>query len=219
MADKQPRRRGIIRRPLDAVALLQALEIVVERAERGSRFTASAQQLAEKHLKATNGDAEAAISRLLAREVGKTATVGFATGIGGFITLPVALPADLVASGLYQARIVLAIAYLRGWPIEDERVHRVAQGCLVGDAAAGAAKRELLRRAAPEAISRVILKAMARVAPTIAGKAAGRTVPVVGGLLCAGVDAATARSTAAVARRYFHPRDPLFALPAPVDAV
>ena len=70
-------------------------------------------QIAEEH-RTTHGNVEKAIQRLIATHVRVAASTGFLAGLGGLITLPVMLPADLAALWLTQARLAGAIAHLRG---------------------------------------------------------------------------------------------------------
>ncbi|GIG55809.1 hypothetical protein Lfu02_01810 [Longispora fulva] len=78
-------------------------------------------QVAEEHL-AKHGDAEKAIQRLISTHVRITSSAGFLAGLGGLITLPVTLPADLTALWPTQARLAGAIAHLRGYDIRSEEV-------------------------------------------------------------------------------------------------
>lgn len=49
--------------------------------------------VAEEHLRGAGGDREEAVRRLVATHVRLAAVSGFVTGVGGFATLPVAVPA------------------------------------------------------------------------------------------------------------------------------
>lgn len=50
--------------------------------------------------------------KIVNRKSFKSGLVGAATGIGGLITLPVAIPADLIASWKLQITMALAVAYV-----------------------------------------------------------------------------------------------------------
>lgn len=67
-------------------------------------------------------DSEQAISSLIYHEALKAGSSGFLTGIGGGITLPLALPANIAGMMYLQMRLIMAIAVLRGYDIHDERV-------------------------------------------------------------------------------------------------
>jgi len=59
-------------------------------------------------------DDGARVAALIKWETAKNFTTGFLTGLGGFITLPVAVPAALAASWVVQARMAAAIACIYG---------------------------------------------------------------------------------------------------------
>ena len=66
---------------------------VVEFGIRGGGPLSNAVQTAEEHLITAGGDREAAVQRLIATHVRLAAATGFVTGLGGFVTLPVTVPA------------------------------------------------------------------------------------------------------------------------------
>ena len=91
----------------------------------------SAQSVAEEVL-ATSRDPEHAIDRIVATHKRLLGATGFASGLGGFVTLAVAVPADVVAFYTLSARMVGAIAHLRGYDLASEEVRSVAVVCLLG---------------------------------------------------------------------------------------
>lgn len=73
------------------------------------------------------------IDALIRWEAGKSFGTGFLTGLGGLITLPISVPSGLYASWVVQARLVGAIAELRGWSTGDDRVRTLILLCLLGN--------------------------------------------------------------------------------------
>lgn len=73
------------------------------------------------------------IDNLIAWQVAKNATTGFVAGLGGLITLPVAIPAAMASSWVIQARMAAAIAKIRGYDISDDRVQTFILISLVAD--------------------------------------------------------------------------------------
>jgi hypothetical protein len=126
--------------PSKAVAvMMQALEWGYEQATAAILpGLDSAVDLAESHLKSCGGNREKAIDHLIARYVGYAGAVGFATNVGGFITMPVSVPANVAAVFRIQLRMIAAIAHLRGYPVKDEQVKTLAFFCLTGSAGANA---------------------------------------------------------------------------------
>ena len=82
--------------PVDNGALgnqaVRLVENVLDLGVDGKGWFDSAQQAADKALRATGGDREAAIDAVVRRHLVKGGVEGFVTSLGGFITLPVALP-------------------------------------------------------------------------------------------------------------------------------
>src|SRR5690606_10576909 len=76
----------------------------------------SAEEVAAQAL-ASEGTPERAIKKVVATHTRLAAIEGFVTGLGGFVTLPVALPANVVGFYLLATREVAAIAKLRGYDI------------------------------------------------------------------------------------------------------
>lgn len=60
---------------------------------------------------------------------------GFITGLGGVISLPLAIPANLASVVFIQIRMITAIAYLGGFDIEDKEVKQMAFACMAANAA------------------------------------------------------------------------------------
>ena len=54
------------------------------------------------------------------------------TNIGGLATLPVAIPANITGVATVQVRMVAAIAHLRGYDLNDNRVRTALVMCLMG---------------------------------------------------------------------------------------
>lgn len=92
---------------------------------------------AEEHLR-QHGDVEKAIDRLIATHVRITAATGFATGVGGLITLPVAIPADMTTLWLMQGRLTGSIAHLRGYDVHSQEVQSLVLVTLLGSSGAEA---------------------------------------------------------------------------------
>lgn len=73
------------------------------------------------------------VNSLIRWQISKTTTSGFLTGLGGLITLPVAIPAD-ISTGIYvHMRMIAAIAHIGGYDIKDDKVKSLIYLCLVGE--------------------------------------------------------------------------------------
>jgi hypothetical protein len=71
--------------------------------------------------------------RLILRESVKNFSTGFVTGLGGPVTLPLAVPSSLLSSWLLQARLVAAVAILHGHDLQDPRLRSLVLWALFGD--------------------------------------------------------------------------------------
>lgn len=84
-------------------------------------------------------EAEQAISRIIGESVAAAGTAGFVTGLGGFVTMAVTLPANIAGAVIINARMVGAIAYLRGYELRDPHTEAMLMLSLVGSNAQKAA--------------------------------------------------------------------------------
>ena len=88
-------------------------------------------QVVEEYLSKAS-DAEAAAKSFINYQVAKCTTSGFVTGLGGLITLPIAIPAN-VSSVLYvQMRMIAGLAHLGGYDIGCDQVQTLVYTCLAG---------------------------------------------------------------------------------------
>ena len=79
--------------------------------------------------------------RILQRKSIKNGLVGAVTGLGGFITLPVAVPADLACSWRIQASMAFSIAYVYGHTKDSTDLKTDLYLILASDAAKEALKK------------------------------------------------------------------------------
>ncbi|NLW99994.1 MAG: EcsC family protein [Actinomycetales bacterium] len=183
----------------------------------------SAEEVAAQAL-ASEGTPERAIKKVVATHTRLAAIEGFVTGLGGFVTLPVALPANVVGFYLLATREVAAIAKLRGYDITDPQIRSAVLLTLVGADAddllrkagvAGAAgttgkMTSLAAQGLPGPALMMVNKAVGFRLLTQFGKRSltrlGRGIPIAGGVLGAGLDGFLIRSVANQARQEFPQR-------------
>jgi hypothetical protein len=96
----------------------------------------SAENLANSHLASCGGDAEKAIDHLVRWQMAYAFSAGFATNLGGIITMPIGVPANVVSVLFIQLRMIAAIAHIRGYKINDEQVRTLAFISLTGSGSA-----------------------------------------------------------------------------------
>lgn len=194
----------------------QALEWAYEKAIDGIPGTGTAKELAEDYIR-SNDSLESAANSLIRWQNTKAATSGFVTGLGGLITMPVTIPAN-VASVLYvQLRMIAALAYMGGYEPTDDRVKAMAYTCLAGNAAKDILKDVGLSFANKVAVNTI--KAVSKETIISINKAVGfrlltkfgstgvinlgKVVPILGGVIGATFDSVTTNTVGNVARDMF----------------
>lgn len=197
-------------------ALQQGFDWAYARAVNGFPGLEGAEELAAGYA-TRHASTDDAVTALIARQCGIAGAAGFMTGCGGFVSLPVAIPANLASALYIQVRLVAAIAHLRGHDLRSNEVRALVLACLTGSKAADTLKDAGVRlgtrmtRDAVGWVSPAIFKkfehgARAKLlAATGAARAAhfGKLVPVVGGVVAGGFDAAVTRLIGRTADRVF----------------
>jgi hypothetical protein len=182
-----------------AGVLRQVLEIAID----GYQRFPGAEKVAERQLRKNGEDAQLAIDAVIDQHIRLAGVQGFVTSIGGLVTLPVALPANLTGIAVVQARMVAAIAHLRGYDLGDPRVRTAVITCMLGEdgvtdrlkksslptsplgiATAPVFDPELDRLVSGEVVGELI----ARISGKRMGLMVTRRVPLLGGAVGAGVD-------------------------------
>lgn len=92
----------------------------------------SPQELANQYMRG-NGSLDDKINSLINWETSKNALAGFVTGLGGLLALPIAIPSDMFASWVIQARLSATIAIMYGHNISDDRVRTFVIATICGD--------------------------------------------------------------------------------------
>jgi hypothetical protein len=197
-------------------SLMQVFDWAYGKAVDGMPGFSGAEELAAEHA-AQQATIEEAVKAVIAAHTRMAGMTGFATGCGGFITLPVALPANLAGALYLQTRLVAAIAHLHGHDLRSARVRMLVLACLSGSKAA-----DTLRDAGIRLGTRLGRDAVGWAAPVLFNKSrhaghlaalgvatsrgvAGLTrfVPLLGGVVAGGFDAALTYMVGRTAHRVF----------------
>lgn len=179
----------------------------------------SSQELADDYLSDHRyGSHDARIDSLIRWQIAYCGSTGFTTGLGGLITLPVALPAGLAAAYIVQARMVGSIAHIRGYDLEDERVRTLVLAELAGDAVVTQTVKAFGSQFAVKTGTAMANKIPGKIFIEINKKIGYRLitksgskglinvtkiVPVLGGVVGGSVDAMATRTVGGVAKRAF----------------
>lgn len=157
------------------------------------------------------------ISSLINWETSKNFTSGFITGLGGIITLPIAIPSALGASWIIQARMVGAIAEICGHDSEEDRVRTLMLLAICGDSMKEILKqaginvgRKLTQKVIQQIPGKVFIEINKKIGFRLMTKAgekgivnAMKVVPIVGGVVGGVFDAYTCRLTGSAAKKIF----------------
>ncbi|MGN0605154.1 MAG: EcsC family protein [Oscillospiraceae bacterium] len=111
---------------------LEILDKLYDAAIKGLPASKAADELAMDYLSRHNNNADKAADDLIVNQIAKCSATGFLTGLGGIITLPITIPAD-VGSCLYvQIRMIAAIAVMGGYNPHDDAVKTMVYTTLLG---------------------------------------------------------------------------------------
>lgn len=196
----------------------QALDWAYEKAVDGVPGLGTARELAEEYASQSGTPIDQANS-LIRWQIAKCATSGFITGLGGIITLPIAVPAN-IASVLYvQIRMIAAIAHLGGHDLRDDRVKTMVYMSLCGSASLDILKdvgikigtklsQRMIQSISKEVIF-AINKAVGFRLLTKFGTTGvinlGKAVPFVGGIIGGTLDGVSTNTIGNIARDLFIP--------------
>ncbi len=178
----------------------------------------SVEELAGQYLKKYATPHKAA-NKFIAVQIIKCGTSGFITGLGGLITLPIAIPANISSVIYVQLRMIACIAYMGGFDPTDDAVRTMAYVCLTGKAATDILKRagiqfgekftaNLLKKIPGAVLTKINQKVGFRFLTKFGEKGVinlGKAIPFVGGVIGGGLDIATTSIIANNAINYFLP--------------
>lgn len=196
--------------------LLKVLDWAYDKALTGLPGLNSAVELSESYLK-QEGTLRHKANALIRWQNVKSGSSGFITGLGGFMTLPVAIPANLASVLFIQIRMIAAIAHMGGYDLRDDRVKSLVFACLAGNVA-----KDILQEIGISAGTRITAQLIARISEqTIiainqkvgfqllsktGGKGVvnlGKAVPLVGGVIGGSFDTVMTNLIGNIARDVF----------------
>lgn len=177
---------------------------ILERAIDGYGPIKAAAASADARLVEADGDVEHAITDAIGQHVRYAGMQGFATNLGGGVTLAVSIPANVTGLALLQSHLVAMIAYLRGYDLGDARVRNAILACLLGEDSVGDMIKKKKLPGTPMAIATspvhdpaldttvgrvVTTELIAKVTGRRMALVVGRRVPLLGGGVGAATDA------------------------------
>ena len=79
-----------------------------------------------------SSDVDTAAKKFVKYQIAKCTTSGFVTGLGGLITLPVAIPANIGSVMYVQMRMIACLAHMGGYDTRSDQVQTLVYACLAG---------------------------------------------------------------------------------------
>lgn len=197
--------------------IMSVLDLGYDKAINGFPGMETAEELAEEYLNKSKSVDEA-IDKFINWQQAKCATSGFLTGLGGIITLPVTIPANISSVIYIQIRMIAAIARMRGYDLKDDQVKTLVYLSLTGQAATDILKQVgikigtkmstvLIKRMPIEIIKQINKTVGFRLVTKFGEKGIinlGKCVPVVGGIIGGTVDAVGTRTIGKTAKKIFN---------------
>lgn len=181
--------------------ILDLLNTLYDKALNGLPISESVPDLANEYL-AKYPSKNEATKQLIKNQVIKCGTSGFVTGLGGLITLPVAIPANLSSVIYVQLRMIACIAYIYGHNPSDDTTRTLAYACLTGSACTNILKQSgikignkigvnLVKKIPGAVLTKINQKVGFRLMTKFGEKGIinlAKVVPVVGGVIGGGID-------------------------------
>ncbi|MDN7907536.1 EcsC family protein [Burkholderia diffusa] len=196
--------------------IIEALQWTYDKAVNGVMGTDSAEEMAAEY-SMQDGTLVEKVDSLIRWQNTKAGAAGFVTGLGGFATMPVTIPANLASVLYVQIRMIAAIAKMGGHDLKSDKIRTLVLACLAGDGTM-----EILRdvgiqvgkKAAQIAINKisgaVIVKINQAVGFRLVTKAGStgvvnltKMVPLLGGVIGAAFDATVTNMIGNAARDIF----------------
>lgn len=158
-----------------------------------------------------------AIDSLIRWQNTKAATSGFLTGLGGIITLPVAIPANIASVMYVQIRMIAAIAHMKGHDLQDDQVKTFVFVCLTGQSASGILRKtgiqagnsfakQAIKKIPGEAIKAINKRVGFRLVTKFGQKGVvnlGKAIPIAGGVIGGTVDGVGTNIVGKTAKKVF----------------
>lgn len=173
-------------------------------------------QLADDYL-SKHATLEAAAKSFVNFQITKCTTSGFLTGLGGFITLPVSIPANISSVLYIQMRMIACLAYMGGYDTNSDQVQTLVYACLAGISVDQLVKQvgikvgvkfanAMVNKIPGQVLIKINQKVGFRLLTKFGTKGViniGKAIPVVGGVISGGFDFAETKIIADRAYKMF----------------
>ncbi len=160
------------------------------------------EELARDYLEKHDSVDEAARS-FMQNQIAKCSVSGFVTGLGGILTIPVSVPANIGSVLYVQMRMIACLAYMGGYDVRSQEVKMMQYACLAGVSLNRIIK-ELGKKVGNERVDKLLDKIPESSVPTISQKiysqlalktgakvgsgTIGKAIPLLGGIVNGALD-------------------------------
>ncbi|APJ03777.1 EcsC family protein [Silvanigrella aquatica] len=202
---------------LNETLIMKALDWAYEKAISHSLpGIESSFTLAEEYSK-QEGSLDEQIDSLIKWQNAKSAAFGFTMGLGGVLTIPIAIPANVASVLFVQVRMIAAIAIMNGYDVKDDRVKTMIFACMCGSAGSEILKnvgieigtklfQNVLQKLSQETIQKINNAVALRLLSRFGGLGAiniGKAVPLLGAVIGGTFDGFTTNVIGKVAKKAF----------------
>ena len=182
--------------------IMQLLDKLYDQCIHGiAKVSPPIEKLANDYL-AKSKDVDTAAKKFVNYQIAKCTTSGFITGLGGLITLPVAIPANVGSVIYVQMRMIACLAYMGGYDTDSDQVQTLVYACLAGISIDQILKQAgikfgnkfvmaMVKKIPGEVLTKINQKVGFRFVTKFGTKGIvniGKAVPVVGGMISGGFD-------------------------------
>ncbi len=195
---------------------VEILDAIYKKAMSGVPGSESVKILAEDYLKEP-GSLSNQVDSLIRWQIAKCGTTGFLTGLGGLLTLPVAVSADVGVNLYIQMRMAAAIAYMGGYDVNHDKVKTFVYLALCGNAINEVAKSvgisatqkigvSLIKKIPAKVLTQINQKVGVRLITKVGSKGIVnlvKAVPILGGAVGAAFDGVTTNAVGEAAKKIF----------------
>ncbi len=196
--------------------LTYALENLYDKAVNGVKGMDTAEELALPYMVEGRTKEEQA-DALIRWQNAKAGTSGFITGLGGVLTLPVAIPANILSVMYIQIRMIAAVAHIYGHDIKSDKVKTLVFLCLTGQAAMDILKDtgiqignkialKLLKELPAKTLTEINKKVGFKLLTKFGNKGViniSKTIPLVGGIVGGTFDALSTNAIGNASKKVF----------------
>ncbi len=164
---------------------------------------------------------EEACEAMIRNQIAKCATSGFITGFGGFITMPVTLPANITSVIYVQMRMIACTSYMAGFDLDSDQTQTFVYACLAGGAVNNVIKQEGIKfgvKFANGLIKKIPCKVLTKINQKVGFRFVtkfgtrgivnlGKLIPGVGAVISGGLDLVETKIIAKRSYKWFFEHD------------